>query len=322
MQVVAGKDAGPEAVAVPVGFEDREAVGGDGERQVLGGDLEDPRRVVLGLHEANGPAEYVLEALRIDRRVSHGRQAREERGRVELATGDGEDSYALLAEPGRRDDLVAGQCRGGAEHRGRPQVLADPESQTKPDQPIGDGVVDDPASDDVCVEPGAVGKQAGDLGALQDASGLEALCKGGVQDHKARHELTDWSSRQHPRGHVTDGNVKSELVQLFDPPSDELGVCQRRRLGDEPGDLRRRGTDGVRLRERVESLVFEQIQCQAHEEQTRTGVLHGRERAADELGRVMAQRAAGECLVAEDRPVLDVHHRLQCHLRGKDRPVS
>ena len=38
--------------------------------------------------------------------------------------------------------------------------------------------------------------------------------------------------------------------------------------------------------------------------------------------RVMAQRAAGECLVAEDRPVLDVHHRLQCHLRGKDRPVS
>ncbi len=316
LQRFACEDAWPEPVSVPVGFEDREAVGTHRQRQVLSSDLKHAARIVLGQHAAGDLPERPGETLGIDRQFSGGRKLGDEGRGIERFARRGEHPHSLLAEPGRRDDLVARLCRRGAEHGRRSQMRADPQSHAEPDQAAGNGVVGDAARNDMSAQPSAVCEQAGELCLRPDARRDVVLVRR-IQDHEARHEVTDDSAAEHARCDVVKGDLESLIAQLGDPPLDKVGQLQRRRLGNEPCDLSRCGSDFVGSGERVESIVFEEICGQRHEEQRGTRVLDRRECTADELFRVMAHRPAGEGLVGEHRAVLEVHHRLERNESGE-----
>ena len=114
----ARQHAGPKLVAVPVGLEDREAVGADHLRQVLGRDRQDPGRVVLRLHLPRSLAERPSESLSVDRGARGIREVGDDGRGVQLHAGCGEHPHALLSEPGWGDDLVPRIGPGGIKHRG------------------------------------------------------------------------------------------------------------------------------------------------------------------------------------------------------------
>ncbi len=110
--------AWPEPVAVPVGLEDREAVGVHHLRQVLGRDRQDAGRFVLRLHLPRSLAERPGESLRVDRGARGIREVGDDGRGVQLHSGRGEHPHALLSEPRRGHDLVPRIGGGGIKHRG------------------------------------------------------------------------------------------------------------------------------------------------------------------------------------------------------------
>ena len=196
-------------------------------------------------------------------------------------------------------------------------MRAYPEANTEPDQALGYGVVDDAANDDMRAQPGAVSKQAGELGARPDAR-RHVVAVGRLQDHEARHELAEGGATEHSRGNFAEGEEESALAQLDRPPFDELGQLERRRFGEDPGDLSRRSPDLVGCVQGVEPLVLKNMLGQGQKEERGARVQGGREGVADEMPRVHAHRPTGESLIAEHRAVLQIHHRLQ---RDKSRQV-
>ena len=87
------------------------------------------------------------------------------RRRVEARPDCGQYPYALLAEPGRRNDLVAWLCGCGVEHGGGPRCGPIPSLTPSPIMRSAMASSTMPPGDDVSVEPGAIGEQAGELGA-------------------------------------------------------------------------------------------------------------------------------------------------------------
>ena len=146
-EFLAGEDARPEPVTVPVGLEYCEPVRANGQWQALGCHLEDPVRIVLGLHEASSLAQGPGKALGVDGQLSVHRQLGDESRRVERVARCGEHPHSLPAEPGGCDDLVTRLGCQGVEHGRRSQVGADTQSHSEPDQALGDGVVDDAPAD-------------------------------------------------------------------------------------------------------------------------------------------------------------------------------